>query len=219
MAPVPKAPVTRVFHISPEWCGQERVTQAFRLNGYRALCDDSGAVARDIVFSQATGRAALTRWPRICLFTGLYAASPAWQPPLEAWRRFAWLDRTFPRAAFILTTRDPEGWILDRLTRDGGALARCHARHLDVAPDALPDIWQADWHAHQAAVQAHFGDDPRLIRVDIDRETPADLCRRMAALMPLKPCLRGGRGCLKPTRPRACCPCWRPRRNRRPRCR
>lgn len=184
MAPVSKAPVTRVFHISPEWCGQERVTQLFRLNGYRALCDDSGAVARDIVFSQARGREALTRWPHISLFTGLYGSSPAWQPPLEAWREFAWLDRNFPRAAFILTTRDPEGWILDRLTRDGGALARCHARHLGVAPDPLPDIWQADWDAHQAAAQTHFGDDPRLIRIDIDHETPADLCRKMAALIP-----------------------------------
>lgn len=178
------AGITRVFHISPEWCGQERVTQIFRLNSHQALCDTHGEIARDIVFSQATGRRALTRRPRIRLFTGLYATAPPWQPPLEAWRHFAWLDQNFPDAAFILTDRDPDGWILDRLTRDGGMTAKVHARHLGVSLDALPEIWEADWHAHQAAVRAHFGDDPRLIRIDIDHETPADLCRKVSALLP-----------------------------------
>lgn len=183
--------ITRVFHISPEWCGQERLTQLFRLNGYRALCDDTGAVARDITFSQATGRAALNRWPRICLFTGLFGTQPPWQPPLECWRHFAWLARSFPRAAFILTQRDPQAWALDRLTRDGGVTARCHARHLGVDLDDLPAIWQADFQAHQSAVQAHFGDDPRLVCIDIDRETPADFCAKISALMPFNAAAKG----------------------------
>lgn len=179
------ARVLRFFHISPEWCGQERLVQLFRLNGHASLCDDQGRLAQDILFSQASGRAPLAQWPRAWLLTGLYRYRPHWQPPLEAWRSFAFLDRHFPQARFVLTTRDPAAWIWDRMTREGGAAARAHAHHRGVAPADLPELWLADWQDHLAAVGAHFGDDPRLIRVDIDRETPQDLCRRLSALLPM----------------------------------
>ena len=61
-------------------------------------------------------------------------------------------------------------------TRTGArsAAARCHAHHRGCATADLPDLWEADWHAHLAAVEAFFGTHPRLIRVDLDRDTPAD---------------------------------------------
>ncbi|MFD2814047.1 hypothetical protein ACFSYD_05175 [Paracoccus aerius] len=104
---------------------------------------------------------------------------------MEAWRQFSWLADRFPQARFILALRDPESWILDRLTRDGGAVARCHAHHRGCTTADLPDLWEADWHAHLAAVDVFFGTDPRLIRVDLDKEIPADLATRLAPLLRL----------------------------------
>lgn len=188
---------SRVFHISPQWCGQERVTQIFRLNGHRALYHLDGEIAQDILFAQGAGTPALAPWPRVRLFSGLYGDKPGWQPPLEAWRSFAWLHGRFPDALFILTTRDPDGWLVDRITRDGGAALTRAARRLGLSEADIPDIWLADWQAHLAAVRAYFGDDPRLLQVDMDRETPQDLCRRLAAFLPFDK-LPHGRAWLPP---------------------
>lgn len=175
----------RVFHISPEWCGQERLVQLFRMNGFPSLCHEDGRLAEDIVFAKARRQPPLQSHDDAWLVTGLYRSKPFWRPPLEAWREFAFLDRHFPQARFILTTRDPDAWLFDRLTRDKGAIARAHACHRGVAASALPDLWLAEWQAHLQAVQAYFGDDPRLIRVDLERETPQQLCQRLSDWLPL----------------------------------
>ena len=173
------------FHISPDGCAEARLARLFRRNGHRAVCHDKGQLAEDILFARATNGDLLTPWQGTVLFSGLYRDTPHWRPPLEAWRQFGWLAGRFPQARFILTTRPPEDWILDRLTRDRGAAARCHALHRGCDPADLPDLWEADWHAHLAAVDAFFGGDPRLIRVDLDRDTPADLAARLDSILPM----------------------------------
>ncbi|MCZ0960515.1 glycosyl transferase family 90 [Paracoccus benzoatiresistens] len=173
------------FHISPDGCGEARLARLFRRNGHAAICHDNGRLAEDILFSRAGGGDALRHWPGTVLFSGLYRHAPHWRPPLEAWLHFPWLAARFPQARFILALRRPEDWILARLTRDGGAVAGCHAHHRGCDTADLPDLWEADWHAHLTAVDAFFGGDPRLIRVDLDRETPADLAARLDPLLPM----------------------------------
>lgn len=173
------------FHISPDCCGDARLARMFRRNGHAAVCHAKGRLAEDILFAQAGGGDPLRPWPGTVLFSGLYRHAPHWRPPLEAWRQFGWLACRFPQARFLLTLRRPEDWILDRLTRDGGAAARCHAHHRGCGIVDLPDIWAADWNCHIAAVDAFFGDDPRLIRVDLDRETPAELAERLNPILPM----------------------------------
>lgn len=173
------------FHISPDGCGEARLARLFRRNGHQAVCHDGGRLAEDILFSMASRAEPLRPWTGTGLFSGLYRHAPHWRPPLEAWRQFAWLADRFAHARFILTLRRPEDWILDRLTRDGGAAARCHAHHRGCDTADLPDLWEADWHAHLAAVDAFFGNDPRLIRVDLDHQTPADLAARLHPLLPM----------------------------------
>ena len=177
------------FHISPEWCGDARLVRLFRRNGHCAAMGENGDLAARILLAEAEGRVPFSGRDDIRLFAGLWRNDPFWQPPLEAWRRFAFLARTVPQAHFILTTRALDGWLLDRLTRDRGAVARCHAYHRGIPEADLPDLWRAEWNAHLAAVQDFFGDDPRLIRVDLDRESPHDLIDRLRPLisMPHKP--------------------------------
>ncbi|SNR41088.1 hypothetical protein EYF88_07065 [Paracoccus sediminis] len=172
------------FHISPDGCGEERLAALFNQSGHPAVCHDAGRLAETMLFAKASGGEPLSRWPDAALFAGLYRHVPHWRPPLQAWRHFGWLSGRFPQARFILTLRRPEDWILDRLTRDGGAVLRCHAHHRGCDPADLPGLWTADWHGHLAAVETFFGDDPRLIRVDLDRETPADLAARLGLMPP-----------------------------------
>lgn len=173
------------FHISPDWCGEARLAQMFQLNGHEALDGERGALASEILFCEARDQTPLARWPRVRLFTGLYRTAPFWRPPLEAWRSFDFLRSRFPHAYFILTTREIDGWLVDRLTRANRAAARCYAHHRDVPEGDLPQIWEADWHAHLRAVEACFGADPRLIRIDLEAEDPQSVCRRLSALLPM----------------------------------
>lgn len=172
------------FHISPDGFGVAGLARLFRRNGHPAVCHDGGRLAEDILFAKASGDEVLRHWPGTVLFAGLYRHTPHWRPPLEAWRQFGWLAGHFPQARFILTTRAPQAWIRDRLTRDGGAVARCHAHHRGCDTGDLPDIWAADWADHLAAVHAFFGDDPRLVRLDLDQETPGDLVARLGSILP-----------------------------------
>lgn len=142
-------------------------------------------MAEDIPFARARDADPLRPWPRTALFPALYRRAPHWRLPMEAWRAFAWLAGRFPQARYILSLRRPKDWIGDRLARDGGAEARCHAHHRGCGMADLPGLWDAEWRDHLARVAVFFGADPRLIRVDLDRETPGDLAARLAHLVPM----------------------------------
>lgn len=173
------------IHISPDWCGQGVLTRLFRHNGHAVALEENGRLAEDILYAQATRTTPLTQWPRVRLVTGLYRQKPHWRPPLEAWRSFDWLAEQLPDARFILTTRDLDGWLLDRMARDSGAAARCYAHHKGGDQSDLPQMWESGWHAHLAAVEAYFGDDPRLIRVDMERQTISDLAAQLHPMLPM----------------------------------
>lgn len=173
------------FHISPDQCGGARLARLFSLNGYEAICDEKGKLAEDIAWAQMSGQAPLRGWPEVRLFTGLYRLQPWWRPPLEGWRSFAFLRQHFPDARFILTTRDMEAWLLDRMTAANGAAAKAYAAHWQVEEGELPDLWARDWQSHLEAVETYFEDDPALIRVDTKIERLDDLRGRLAELLPM----------------------------------
>lgn len=173
------------FHISPDQCGGSRLERLFYINGYEATCDEKGKLAEDIAWSQMNGHAPLRDWPDTRLFSGLYRLQPWWRPPLECWRSFAFLRQHFPEAYFILTTRDVEAWLLDRMTAANGAAAKNYAAHRQVEEGELPDLWARDWHAHLEAAEVCFKDDPALIRVDTEVESLDDLRVRLAEILPM----------------------------------
>ena len=183
----------RAYHISPDGCGAERLVQIVRRNGLRGVCDTTGTIAHRVVTAAMTGRAPFRHHGAVRLYTGLWRLAPLARPPLEAWRLFGHLRRHDPQARFILTTRDPEAWVLDRATRDGGAVLTAYARHWNLPEERVIERWRGDWDDHLAAVAAHFGDDPALIRIDCDRDSPQDAARRLRALWPL-PTLPVGAG-------------------------
>ncbi|MFN3274424.1 MAG: glycosyl transferase family 90 [Paracoccus sp. (in: a-proteobacteria)] len=182
----------RLFHISPDCCAEVQIAQIFRANGHEVACHEGGRLAADILYASARDAPLLAPWRKARLVSGLYRLTPHWRPPLEGWRCFALLARHFPDARFLLTTRRVADWTRHRMIRDQGRAARAYAHHPGVETEDLPAIWARDWQAHQDAVAAHFGDDPRLIRLDLDRESPADLAARLAPLVDLPVLPMGG---------------------------
>ncbi|SCY78308.1 glycosyl transferase family 90 [Paracoccus tibetensis] len=192
----------RIFHISPDCCGEAQIARIFRTNGHEVALHEDGRLAADILYAEGRGLAPLRPWRKARLLTGLYRRTPHWRPPLEAWRRFAFLDQQFPQARFLLTSRRREDWIAQRLARDEGRAARAWAHHLGLGEDDLPEVWARHWDAHLAAVRAHFAGSGRLIELDLDRDTPADLARLLGDLVPL-PVLPISRWKLEPGQRRA----------------
>lgn len=190
-----------VFHISPDWCGEAALAAIFRANGHACQGHRRGALACDVAMAAIRGTAPLRAHPQPQLFTGLWRIHLPARPPLEAWRLFPQLDRHYPEARFILTTRDPDGWLLDRLTRDRGAALRCYMNHLGQTEEAVIEGWLRGWHDHHDAVERYFGADRRLIRLDLDRDPLALASSRLdlprlpdetAWLPPAEPGLEAG---------------------------
>ncbi|MDP0929211.1 glycosyl transferase family 90 [Paracoccus onubensis] len=180
---MPQEPI--FFHISPDQCGARRIARLFGLNGYQYVYDEQGKLAENIAWSQTTGQMPLRDWSSKRLFTGLYRLKPWWKPPLESWRSFACLRQYFPNARFILTLREPDAWLLDRMVAESGATAKAYAAHYGVSEAELPELWTRDWQAHLDAVETYFGDDPALIRVDTETDTLEDLRHRLDPILPM----------------------------------
>ncbi|MDO5648324.1 glycosyl transferase family 90 [Paracoccus sp. (in: a-proteobacteria)] len=172
----------RFIHIGPDQSGEWALSRMFRAAGLGVACHEKGRLAADVLYARAC-RAAPLRQVDQALIAGLYRHTPFWRPPIEGWHHADYLRAHFPDAVFILTVPDVDDWLLRRVAADDGAALRCYTHHLGLSPDALADRWHADLTAHLEAVTALFGDDPRLIRVDLTTEPPADLAARLAEWM------------------------------------
>lgn len=176
----------RFFHISPDQCGAEDLAKLFQANGLAAAYYERGRLGEELAWADITGEIPFAKWPDVQLFAGLYRYKPIWRPPLDGWRSFKTLDRFFPNSYFILTTRDVDTWLFDRLTANNGRTASNHMLHLGVDEIGLAEIWARDWESHIDEVTRYFGDDPRLIQVDMETESPLMLGERLAGLLKLK---------------------------------
>lgn len=170
-------------HLGPDSPLETALVRLFQANGHQVACHEGGRLAADIVYAMGQGQRPLKDWPQARLVAGLHRHAPHWRPPLEAWRCAAFLRDRLPQAHFLLTIPPLDAWALWRLSTDA---LRCHAHHQGVPAAALPQIWQQDLEAHLAHVRALFADDPRLIVVDPDRDSPADLAARLDPLLPMR---------------------------------
>ncbi|WP_157935949.1 glycosyltransferase family protein [Paracoccus zhejiangensis] len=170
----------KFFQIGFNKCGTTFIERLFRLNGIPVRHWEKGALAEDIAYSKLTGRAPLRRWADTVAFTDMESVRFVHAPVIEAFRDFAYLDRCFPGAVFLLNTRRVEDWIASRYRHQGGSYARAHAMNRGVALADLGDLWRADWDAHLAACRAHFGDRPEFIEIDIDAAEPEDYRRALS---------------------------------------
>ncbi|MBW7055913.1 hypothetical protein KY389_04275 [Paracoccus bogoriensis] len=178
-------PGARLFHVSPQGCGEQDLARLFAANGHPVACHEGGGLAADILYAQGRGGPLLQPWPKARLLAGLWRHGPHWRPPLDAWRSFAFLADRFPKARFLLTLRAEDDLIAARLAADGGRVLRAHAYHHGLDADGVAVLWRREWQDHLAAVRAHFAGSDRLIELDLDRDSPSDLAARLAGFIDL----------------------------------
>ena len=173
------ASTARFVVISPDGFGGAAVAALFATAGYPARHHLNGRLADGIAHGLAAGRPPLDRWPEARLFAGLYHLDSFAREPLEIWRDIEALDHALRGAVFILLTRDPVAWSMARLAASDGSRAQTFAHWLRVPISDLPRLWQQGWRDHLRRVSRHFGDDPRLIRINTDAEPPAALIDKL----------------------------------------
>lgn len=157
-----------VVHLGFDSCGGEALARLFRTNDLTALVWEKGVLAREIVYRDATDRRAPSDWQRAHLLAELHHHDTS-RAPAFGFERFEWLDRHLPGATFVLTLRDVEGWVADRLGATTlGRSARETARRLGCAPADLPEIWMADWDRHVARVRTHFAERANYLEIDLE---------------------------------------------------
>ena len=190
IAPRPDPALTRkFFQIGYNRCGTTFIARLFRLNGIPAAHWEEGALAEDIAYAKLAGRVPLERWTdRIVAFTDMESVRYVNMPVVEAFKEYAFLDRSFPGAVFLLNTRRVEDWIASRYLHRGGSYARTYARIRGVAPADLADLWAAEWEEHLAGVRAHFAGRPEFVEIDIDRAAPQDYRDALAPFFDLPQC-------------------------------
>lgn len=176
----------KFFQIGYNRCGTTFIAGLFRMNGIPTVHWEEGALAEDIAYAKLAGRPPLQHWAdRIVAFTDMESVRYVNMPVVEAFKEYAFLDRSFPGSVFLLNTRRVEDWVASRYMHRGGSYARTYAAIRGVGLADLGDIWAEEWHQHLAGVRAYFGDRPEFVEIDIDQAAPQDYCRALAPFFEL----------------------------------
>ena len=180
---VPEVPLRppQFFQIGLNGCGARVFATFFHRNGYRAEHSRDGELAADILTSQRDGRAPLTKFARVTAFTGLESLDDGAGAPAEATCAFAFLDRSFPKAVFLLNHMDLDTWAETRAKDRNGATLAAYARAWNLTADAVKARWRDEAAAHLEAVRRHFSGRPdKLIEFHMDEDRGEELAARLA---------------------------------------
>jgi hypothetical protein len=184
----------KVFQVGFNKCATRTLAQFFEENGYASVHYLGGKLARDMRDCKAAGTKPLIQWKRKVLFSDMELVS--WDDLIESYRDFAFLDKWYPDAYFILNIRRMEDWLLSRLRHEGGEyLMRYMAVYGKENPiDALTQ-WQKDWQTHIPAVRSYFADRPgKLLEFDIDHDGPEKIAAHFQGILDLDVAKWGHRG-------------------------
>ena len=118
----------KFFQIGFNKCGTTFIARLFAMNGIPTVHWEENGLAEDIAFSKLSGRAPLQPWAHVTAFTDMESVRSINLPIVEAFREFAYLDRSFPGSVFLLNTRRVEDWIISRYRHRGGRYARARFR-------------------------------------------------------------------------------------------
>ncbi len=193
----------RYFQIGFHKCGTKTLHRFFERAGIPGVHNDGGRLALTMAANLRAGRHILTGYERFEAFFAMGFLRP--HVHLEMYKRWETILEQVPEARFILNVRDVDRWVESRLNMAavGGLrwgrpsrgfgpdwdrpprgpmerlepFAERYRRHYGLAgPDEVVAHWRADWRRHVEAVRAGVPAD-RLLVFDIERDSPAALCR------------------------------------------
>lgn len=154
------AETPKVFQIGLNKTATRSIFVLFKRSGYKSVHWAKGDLAADIAENKALGQKPLTSWADTVLFTDMESVHKK-STPLEGYRDFAFLDQHYPKAKFILNSRDVNGWLRSRMLHREGKYFRYFVHHFNTSdPIEIMQRWKIGWQEHHAAVRAYFADRP-----------------------------------------------------------
>ena len=200
----------RLFQIGFNRCGTMSLEKLFIANGYRAAHWRGGRLAAAIEVARRRGEPLLSRAGDYQVYTdmelrGITALRKKWFPkrifrqlvkelevadvwtPIYAYKYFAQLDEQYPDSKFLLNTRDMTRWLESRFRFKDDYRACIHGDEAHESATELAACWEADWHAHHAAVRRYFASRPDDLLVFNIEKDPIEALVEFVAPAPLDP--------------------------------
>jgi hypothetical protein len=163
-----------IFQIGFNKCGTTSLHRFLVDSGLASAHWRHGNLARRIMARIDAGQDPIRDYPSIVGFTDLIAFERG--RLIEPYKRFDYLHRWYPRAFFILNTRDREAWIASRMAHEyQKPLVSSYAECLAIAEAEVPDFWRAEWTTHHLLARAYFRSSPNFLEFDIERDDPQRL--------------------------------------------
>ncbi|MCT8161207.1 sulfotransferase [Pseudoruegeria sp. SHC-113] len=144
-----------MFQIGFNRCGTRAIGRFLEHHGYRAAHWEFGQLARDLQSDLAAGRRPLAGWAEVDVFTDIEQVDESGL--IEGFREFRALHAAYPKALFVLNTRDVEAWLRSRARHAEGAYLQSYRKHRGLPHrHAVLDAWRRDWFAHHLDVIDYF---------------------------------------------------------------
>lgn len=150
----------KVFQIGMNKTGTRSIFILFKRSGYKSVHWDKGRLAEDIARASETGAHPLALWSDTVLFTDMESVHGQ-AAPIEGYKYFELLEKSYPNAKFILNTRDVDRWLRSRMLHRDGKYFGYYTRHYETAdPIEIMTRWKRSWEDHHRSVREYFDDKP-----------------------------------------------------------
>ncbi|SLN45307.1 hypothetical protein PSA7680_02315 [Pseudoruegeria aquimaris] len=145
----------KVFQIGFNRCGTRAIARFLEHHGYRAAHWEFGQLAKDLKQDIAEGRRPLGGWADFDVFTDMELVDD--ETCIEGFREFRALHEAYPKALFVLNTRDVETWLRSRARHAEGVYLQSYRKHHGLPHrHAVLDKWRRDWFEHHLDVLDYF---------------------------------------------------------------
>jgi len=166
----------KLFFIGFNKCGTTSLHRLMSRSGYSSVhweLPGGRFIAPTLFWNHQLGRPLLTGMERHDTFSDMYYQTEACC--LEGNFLFRELHRQYPRALFVLNTRDREKWIQSRIRHapasNGGQLVKRVQKMLGTSEESVLQAWRDQWDAHHTAVTDYFRDFPdQLFRFHLEED-------------------------------------------------
>ena len=162
----------RGFQIGFNKAATKSIDGLFRKNGLKTMHWASGRLAQQMESNRANGLKLLTGLEDVQFFSDMECLTR--QVHIEAFKFYQILAQQYPKAVYILNTRDIDRWVRSRMAHRDGSYMRRYMQVHGLTQGETIAVWRKDHLAHHRAVRAFFKDNSQLrfIEFNIDKHGP-----------------------------------------------
>lgn len=179
--------IPRIIAIGMDRSGGPEIAAYFQAAGAKVVSGLTRPVALDITLSLRNGQDPLSKWPKGKVFVDLYSDTNPRLPILYGFAHFEFLAQRLPDAVFLLNRRAKADWLAARHAARNGQFAGGQVNAALGNQTEQLEQWSKEWDAHHKAVRGTFGQQDRLIDLDMDGDWQTQLAGDLELLYAFPP--------------------------------